>query len=311
MDIAPSGDNTMRFSWYLGPNAIEVLEHVADGYDKNVYLGIPVVNLINRYFMVNLFHFLEDTVHNYAIIIILLVLIIRLILFPLNYRSYVGMAKMRVLQPEVNEIKERLGDDTAGIQAEQMKLYQTAGVNPLSGCIPLLLQMPVLLAMFNFLPNAIELRQQGLWWSEDLSTFDSIATLPFVLPGYGNHVSLFTILMTASTLLVTWYNNQTSTMANQQMAVVSYVMPVVFMFILNSLPAGLNFYYLISNLASFTQQWIIRRSVDDKAIHAKLQANKAKNAVKPKNPNSFAQRLEAAMRAAEEQKKTQSGNKKK
>jgi len=218
------------------------------------------------------------------------------------------MAKMRVLSPEVNAIKEKHGDDMAAAQQEQMKLFQSVGVNPLAGCIPLLLQMPVLLSMFNFFPNAVELRQQVLWWSSDLSTYDSIATLPFSIPGYGSHVSLFTILMTASTLLVTWYNNQTSTVTGP-MLYMSYIMPVFFMFILNTLPAGLNYYYLISNLASMGQQFIIRSTVDEKAIRAKLEQNKEKNKDKPKA--GFAKRLEDAMRLAEEQKKAQQDAKKK
>jgi len=297
--------------WFLGPNKYKTLQTVTEGYSENIYLGIPVVNLINRYFTVNVFYWLENYISNYGIIILLLVVLIRIILFPLNYKSYIGMAKMRVLQPELAEAKAKVGDDTAAQQQEQMRIYQQAGVNPLAGCIPLLLQMPILLSMFNFFPNAIELRQQVLWWSTDLSTYDSIATLPFSLPGYGNHVSLFTILMTLSTLLLTWYNNQTNTMANNQMAIMGYIMPVFFMFILNSLPAGLNFYYLMSNLASLTQQIIIRSTVDDKAIHAKLQLNKERIAKNPQKQGGFQARLANAMKAAEDQKKLQAETKKK
>jgi len=301
----------IKVHWFLGPNKYKTLQTVTEGYSENVYLGIPVVNLINRYFVVNVFYWFESFIGNYGIIIVLLVVLIRIILFPLNYRSYIGMAKMRVLQPELAAAKEKVGDDTAAQQQEQMRIYQQAGVNPLAGCIPLLLQLPVLLAMFNFFPNAIELRQQMLWWSDDLSTYDSIATIPFSIPSYGNHVSLFTILMTASTLLLTWYNNQTNTMANNQMAIMGYIMPVFFMFILNSLPAGLNFYYLISNLASMTQQIIIRSTVDDKAIHAKLQANKEKIASAPQKKGGFQARLAEAMKAAEDQKRIDAEKKKK
>lgn len=309
--VASLNNQPLEVKWYLGPNRYKELGQVAKGFEDNVYLGIPVVNLINKYLVVNIFYWLEDVIPSYAVIILVLVIIIRILLFPLNFKSYVGMAKMRVLQPQIAELKEKLGDDTMAIQQAQMKLYSEVGVNPLAGCLPLLLQLPVLLAMFNFFPNAIELRQQALWWAEDMSTYDSIATLPFSLPGYGNHVSLFTILMTASTLLLTWYNNKGNTMSasNQQMLVLSYVMPVFFMFILNSLPAGLNYYYLLSNMASFTQQVIIRSTVDDKAILAKLHANKERLAKKPKS--SFSQRLEEAMKTAEEQRKIKAENKKK
>jgi YidC/Oxa1 family membrane protein insertase len=176
------------------------------------------------------------------------------------------------------------------------------GINPLSGCVPLLLQMPILLAMFNFFPNSIELRQEHLFWAEDLSAWDSIATLPFELPSYGSHVSLFTILMTLSTLAVTYVNSSASTVTGP-MASLQYIMPVVFMFILNSLPAGLSYYYLVSNLVSMGQQFLIKRTVNDAKIRAKLDINKVKNATK--KPGKFASRLQDALRQAEEAKKTQ------
>jgi YidC/Oxa1 family membrane protein insertase len=210
------------------------------------------------------------------------------------------MAKMKVLKPELDAIKEKHGEDMAAVQQDQMKLYSQVGINPLSGCIPLLLQMPVLLAMFNFFPNSIELRQEVLWWANDLSSYDSIWDLSFKLPGYGSHVSLFTILMTASTLVLTWYNNQTSAVTGP-MQYMSYIMPLVFMVILNSLPAGLSFYYLVSNVVSIGQQILIRNYVDEDEIRRKLEEHKEKNANKPKS--SFTQRLEQAMRSAEEAKK--------
>jgi YidC/Oxa1 family membrane protein insertase len=217
------------------------------------------------------------------------------------------MAKMKVLKPELDEIKERTGDDMQKAQAEQMKLYQQVGINPLSGCIPLLLQMPILLAVFNFFPNAIELRQESFLWAPDLSSYDSVATLPFSIPGYGSHVSLFTILMTASTLVLTWYNNQTTTMQGPMQSM-SYIMPVVFMFILNSLPSGLSFYYLVSNVVSIVQQQAIKAYVDEGAIRKKLEANKVKNANKKKT--GFAARLEEAMRMAQDAQKEKDKEKK-
>ncbi|MES2388278.1 MAG: membrane protein insertase YidC [Bacteroidota bacterium] len=299
------------YTWYFGPNKYKTLIDVTDGYHKNVYLGYPVINLINRYVVVNVFHFLEGFISSYGIIIIILVLLLKTLLFPLSYRSYIGMARMKVLKPELDELKAQYGDDQQKIQAEQMKLYQQVGINPLSGCIPLLLQLPILFAMFNFFPNSVELRQESFLWAHDLSTYDSVFTLPFTVPfGYGSHVSLFTILMTASTLVLTWYNNQTSTVTGP-MQYMGYVMPVGFMLILNTLPAGLNLYYLVSNVVSIVQQIIIRRFVDDTSIRRKLEETKAKNAVKPPK-GGFMKRLEDAMKAAQEQKQNEDkGGKKK
>jgi YidC/Oxa1 family membrane protein insertase len=304
LSVAAALKNGLQLRYYFGPNKFKILDAVAPGYERNVYLGWPVISWVNKYLVVNVFAFFESYIANYGIIIILLVLLVKLILFPLSYKSYISMAKMKVLKPELDEIKARVGEENLqAIQQEQMKLYSQVGINPLSGCIPLLLQMPVLLAMFNFFPNAIELRQQAFLWATDLSTYDSVLNLPFFIPAYGNHVSLFTILMTISTLVWTWYNNQTSTVTGPMQSV-SYIMPVVFMFILNSLPAGLSFYYFVSNVVSIVQQQIIKRFVDEDKLHKKLQENKVKNANKKKT--GFAARLEEAMRtAAEEQKKQQ------
>jgi YidC/Oxa1 family membrane protein insertase len=304
LSVAAALKNGIQLRYYFGPNKFKILDAVAPGYERNVYLGWPVISWVNKYLVVNVFAFFESYIANYGIIIILLVLLVKLILFPLSYKSYISMAKMKVLKPELDEIKARVGEENLqAIQQEQMKLYSQVGINPLSGCIPLLLQMPVLLAMFNFFPNAIELRQQAFLWASDLSTYDSVLNLPFSIPAYGNHVSLFTISMTISTLVWTWYNNQTSTVTGPMQSV-SYIMPVVFMFILNSLPAGLSFYYFVSNVVSIVQQQIIKRFVDEDKLHKKLQENKVKNANKKKT--GFAARLEEAMRtAAEEQKKQQ------
>ena len=182
-------------------------------------------------------------------------------------------------------------------QKEQMALYGKVGVNPISGCVPMLLQMPILLAMFNFFPNSIELRQEPFLWTDDLSTYDSILDLPFEIPFYGDHVSLFVILMTLSTILYTWSNNQASTIQGP-MKSVQYFMPVILMFVLNSFPAALSFYYFVSNLVTFGQQAIIRRFVDDEKIHKKLQENKLRN--KNKGKSKFQSRIEEAMKASQE-----------
>ncbi len=290
---------TVALGLYFGPNKYTILENITEGYQENVYMGWPVINLVNIYVIQPIFDFLALFIGNYGIVIFLLVLIIKLFLFPLSYKSYVSMAKIKVLKPEMDEIKARVGDDMSAMQQEQLKLYQSVGVNPLAGCIPVLLQMPVLLAMFNFFPNAIQLRQESFLWATDLSTYDTVYNLPFTIPFYGDHVSLFTILMTISTLLFTYMNNQISTVQGPMIAL-SYIMPVVFMFILNSLPAGLSFYYFVSNMVTIAQQQIIKLFVDESSIRAKLDTNKKNSVDKPKT--GFQKRLADALKAQEEMK---------
>ena len=211
----------------------------------------------------------------------LLTIIVKTILFPLVYKSYLSGAKMRILKPEIDEIKEKYGNDMTRIQQENMKLYRKAGVNPLGGCVPMLLQLPILFAMFQFFPSAFELRQQSFLWATDLSSYDSILDFSFSIPFYGNHVSLFTILMTVSTLVYTYFNNQLTTV-NDQMKWISYIMPVVFLGFFNNYAAGLTYYYFLSNLATIGQQLLIRQFVDDKALHAQMQENKKKPVTKSK-----------------------------
>jgi len=230
----------------------------------------------------------------------ILVLVIKLFLSPLSYKSYLSMAKTKVLKPEMDEFKKKYPDDAQKQQQEQMKLYQQVGVNPLSGCIPVVLQMPILFAMFYFFPSSIELRQQSFLWATDLSTYDSVLTLPFTIPLYGNHVSLFTLLMTASTILYTWSNNQVSSVQGP-MKSISYMMPVVFMFVLNSFPAALSFYYFVSNIVTFGQQMLIRKFVDEDKIRAILDENKLRN--KDKTKSKFQLKLEQAMKSGEQQAK--------
>lgn len=294
------------FQFYFGPNQYDILKNVTEGFDKNVFLGWPVINWINRFIVIPVFHLLEDVIDNYGVIIIILVLLIKLILFPLSYKSYVAMAKMKVLKPEIDEIKERAGGDMQKSQMETMDLYRKVGINPLSGCVPILLQMPVLLAMFNFFPNSIELRQENFLWADDLSTFDAVFTWDAYIWGlsdfYGNHFSLFTFLMTVSTIVYTWFNNQVSTVTGP-MKTVSYVMPVIFMFVFNSFPAGLAFYYFVSNLVTIAQQVIIRKFVDEDKIKLTLEENRKKSAANPGKKSRWMNRLEEAMKVKEEEMK--------
>jgi YidC/Oxa1 family membrane protein insertase len=296
-------ENKADFKLYLGPNDYQIIGKVTDGFAKNIYLGWPPVYWINKFVIFPVFHFLTTFISNYGLIIVILVILLKLVLAPLSYRSYLSMAKMKVLKPELDEIKEKNGDDMTKAQQEQMKLYQQVGVNPISGCVPVLLQMPILFAMFYLFPASIELRQQPFLWAEDLSTYDSLIRLPFIIPfGVGDHISLFTLLMTVSTLIYTWQNNQLSSVQGP-MKSMSYIMPIIFFFVLNSFSAGLTFYYFVSNLVTFGQQAIIRRFVDDNKIKLLLEENRKKNAAGTGKKSKFMSKLEGAMKASEEARK--------
>lgn len=307
-DTGSNGVTKLKF--YFGPNDYQTIGRVAPDFARNVYLGWPPVYWINKYVIFPVFHFLTNIFTNYGIIIIILVILLRIVLLPLSYRSYLSMAKMKILKPELDEIREKFGEDMTKVQQEQLKLYQQAGVNPLSGCIPILLQMPILFAMFYLFPNSIELRQQSFLWADDLSTYDSVINLPFTLPLYGSHVSLFTLLMTLSTLIITWQNNQISSVQGP-MKSMSYIMPVVFMVVLNSFPAGLSFYYLMSNLVTFGQQAIIRRFVDENRIRQIMDEHRKAMAAGNGKKSRFMAKLEEAMKASEEARKRSEEERKK
>ncbi len=293
--------------YYFGPNDYYKCKEVTEGFEQNVYLGWSFFGMLNRWTTMPFFTFLENYFLNYGIIILVLVFVVKSALFPLTYRSYVSMAKMKVLKPEIDEIKEAAGDDSMKVQQETMNLYRQVGVSPLSGCIPMLAQMPVFLALYNFFPNAIQLRQKSFLWATDLSSYDSIYNLPFTIPFYGDHVSLFTLLMAGSTIVYTYFNNQMSSATMQgPMKNIGYITPLMFMFFLNSFAAGLTYYYFISNLITISQQLIIRRFVDEDKIRNVLMKNKKKNANKKKS--SFQQRLEGAMKQNQEKKATTTGN---
>ena len=294
-----------QYKFYYGPNDFQLLGSVAPEFDRNVYLGYSVLKPINKYFFVPVFNFLEKFISNYGLLIIALVVFVKLVLTPLTYKSYVSMAKMRVLQPELNEMKERVGDDMAKQQAEQMKLYQEVGVSPLSGCVPVLATMPILFALFMLFPNLIELRQKPFLWASDLSTYDAFIKFP-AIPFIGSHLSLFTVLMTASSIAYAYYNNQTTPTqpGPVNMKAMSYVFPLMFMFVLNSYPAGLTFYYFVSNVVTIAQQQLIRRFVDEDKIKAVLDENRRKNAAgEGKKPGGFQALLQKQLAAAEDARK--------
>ena len=294
-----------NYKFYYGPNDFQLLGDVAPEFDQNVYLGYSVLKPINKYFFVPVFNFLERFISNYGLLIIALVVFVKLVLTPLTYKSYVSMAKMRVLQPELNEMKERVGDDMAKQQSEQMKIYQEVGVSPLNGCIPVIATMPILFALFMLFPNLIELRQKPFLWASDLSTYDAFITFP-AIPFVGSHLSLFTVLMTASSIAFAYFNNQTTPTqpGPVNMKALSYVFPLMFMFVLNSYPAGLTFYYFVSNVVTIAQQQLIRQFVDEDKLKAVLDENRRKNASgEGKKPGGFQAMLQKQLAAADEARK--------
>ncbi|MEY4525348.1 MAG: hypothetical protein RIR57_718 [Bacteroidota bacterium] len=305
-----------NFQFYFGPNDYAIVNKVeAPNFGKNVKLSYDFLLPITKYIFVPLFGFLESLFTNYGLLIIVLVLIIKTALLPLTYKSYVSMAKTRILAPEIAAIKEKIGDDAARVQQETMKLYGEVGVNPLSGCIPVLATMPVLMAVFMLFPNLINLRQESFLWANDLSTYDSFITLPFSIPFYGAHVSLFCLLMTVSQLAYGYYNNQITPDQPGQpinMKMMAYVTPVIFMFVMNSFPAGLSFYYFVSNLVTIGQQLAIRKFVNEDKIKALLDENRKKIAAGggPKK-SKFSQYLQTQLKTMEEQQKEAGKNTKK
>ncbi len=289
--------NGFGYSYFFGPNNYTVLKKVTDEFEENLDMGWGPLPIVNKYLIIPIFHILERFISNYGIIILIIVIIIRLLLSPLTYKSHISMAKMRVMKPELDELKAKHDGDMQKAQQEQMKLYQKVGINPLSGCIPMLLQMPVLFALFFFFPNAVELRQESFLWAHDLSTYDSIVNLPFEIPFYGDHVSLFTLLMTVSTILITVSNSQMTTIQGP-MKTIQYVMPIMFLFVLNSYASGLTFYYFVSNMLTYGQTVMFRKFIDEDKIKATLEENRKNSGNRKKS--KFQTRLEEAMKASQE-----------
>ncbi|OOQ56871.1 membrane protein insertase YidC [Mucilaginibacter pedocola] len=286
-------------TFYFGPNRYNTLKD--QGYDlqKLVNLGWGPLKYINQFATLPIFNFLNGLNWNYGLIILALTVILKLVLSPLTYKSYLSMAKMRVLKPEMDEIKAKVGEDNPTLlQQEYLKLYKKAGVNPLGGCLPLVIQMPIVIAFFRFFPSLFELRGESFLWMHDLSTYDSVITFA---PIFGvSHISLMCLLMTISTLIYTYFNNQISG-ATGQMKYIGYITPIIFLVTLNSYPAGLNYYYFLANMFTFAQQYLIKFMVDDKKIHAQIQENKKKPEDKKKK-GGFGAKLEEMMR---EQQKLQ------
>ena len=288
-------NQTFGAQFYFGPNKYRTLKKFDLQLERQVPLGWGFFLLawINQYAVIPVFDWLGGYGWNYGIVILVLTLLLKLVLFPIAYKTYQSSARMRVLKPEVEEINKKFPktEDALKKQQETMALYKRVGVNPMAGCLPMLLQFPILIAMFRFFPSSIELRQQSFLWAHDLSSYDSILSLPFSIPFYGDHVSLFTLLMTISTIIYTKVNNEMMGSASTQMPgmkTMMYIMPVMFLGIFNNYASGLSYYYLLANLITFAQIYIIRRTIDEDKIRANIMANKKKTV----NKSKFQMRLE-------------------
>jgi YidC/Oxa1 family membrane protein insertase len=279
---------------YYGPNHITTLKKEGLELDKLIFLGRNIIGWINRFIIIPVFNFLEKYIGSYGLIILILTILIKIFLFPLTFKSYQSTAKMQVLKPMVEEINKKYPKQEDAMKKQQatMDLYKRAGINPMGGCLPMLLQMPILFAMFRFFPVSIELRQEAFLWATDLSTYDSILDLPFNIPLYGNHVSLFTLLMTASTLLTMKMTSSSPGQDQPGMKMMMYVMPIMFMFILNNFSAGLTYYYFLANILTYLQNMISKRFIDEEKVLATLEENRKK----PMKKSKWQQRLEEAAR---------------
>lgn len=267
------------FKLYLGPNDYKLLKSYKLELEELIPLSYGIfgfVKYINVWIIIPIFNWLAGLFSSYGVVILLLTFIIRLLMSPFTYKSYVSSAKMKALKPEMDALREKLGEDKQAFGMEQMKLYRQAGVNPLGGCLPALLQLPVFFALLSFFPHAIELRQSKFLWAHDLSTYDSILDLPFTIPFYGNHISLFTLLFVITSLLMALYSmNMAADQSNPMMKYLPFIMPVMFLGIFNKLPAALTFYYFVSNVITLGLQFVIQNwIIDPDKIHAQIQAKK-------------------------------------
>lgn len=299
-------DNTIAMSYYFGPNDFKELKQYDINLEKQIPLGGKLVAWINRLIVINVFDWLGQYGWSYGVVILILTLIIKICLMPIAFKSYMSSAKMRVLKPEIDAINEKYPKQEDAMKKQQaiMDLYKKAGASPTSGCLPMLLQFPILIAIFRFFPSSIELRQQSFLWADDLSTYDSILDLPFNIPFYGDHVSLFTLLMTASTLLYTYINNKQMQQAQGNQAMpgmkfMMYLMPIMFLGIFNSYSAGLSYYYLLVNLFSFLQMYIFKICINENRLRKQIEQAKKK----PVKKSNFQKRLEEMQKQQQQQMK--------
>ncbi|MEY8720259.1 membrane protein insertase YidC [Bacteroides stercorirosoris] len=306
----PTGQKATQMFFYFGPNHYKTLTALDKGREEKwelnrlVYLGWPLIRWVNKWFTINIFDWLSGWGLSMGIVLLLMTLIVKAVVFPATWKTYISSAKMRVLKPKIDEINKKYPkqEDAMKKQQEVMGLYSQYGVSPMGGCLPMLVQFPVLIALFMFVPSAIELRQQSFLWADDLSTYDAFINFPFNIPFLGSHLSLFCLLMTVVNILNSKFMmQQQDTGANPQMAAMkwmTYLMPVMMLFILNSYPSGLNYYYFISTLISVVTTLILRKTTNEEKLLAQLEARK-KDPKKAKK-TGFAARLEAMQKQQEQ-----------
>jgi YidC/Oxa1 family membrane protein insertase len=299
-----SNTNTIPLSFYFGPNKFKLLKR--EFGDRRLHdmvsVGRNIIKWINQIVIINLFDWLSKGISNYGIIILLMTIIIKMLLLPLTFKSYMSQAKMRVVKPMVDEATKKIPKEKQmERQQATMAIYKKVGVSPMGGCLPMVLQMPILFAMFRFFPTSIELRHQGFLWATDLSTYDDLISWNTDIWLLGDHLSLFTVLMTVTTMLSMKINSGTQ-MSDQQMPgmkTMMYIMPVTFLFVLNNYSAGLTYYYCLANLITFGQNYLFKLFVDEEEVLKKLQAKKAK----PKKKSKWQQRIEDMQRMQQQQVK--------
>jgi len=297
------GDLSSRFQFYFGPTDYKTLQNLDGDLEASIPMGWGIFGWINRVIFLPLFGFLSSFL-SYGIAIIVMTLIVRLAMSPVTYKSYVSQIKMKVLRPDIEVINDKYKDDAVKRQQETMSLYSRAGANPMSGCVPALIQLPVFYALFSFFPVAFVLRDKSFLWADDLSSFDSVLDLGFSIPFYGDHVSLFPILASIAIFFYTKMTTGQQPMPQQpgmpNMKIIMYLMPLMMLFFFNNYASGLSLYYFVSNLLTIFLMLVIKNYiVDDAKIHAKIEENKKK----PKKAGGFSARLQKAMEEAEKQKK--------
>lgn len=300
-----SQQSSYNFQYYFGPNKFSTLNSYDIGMQELVPMGGWIIGWLNRWLVIPVFDFLGKYIANYGLIILLLTIFIKLLISPLTYKSYLSSAKMRLLKPEIDEISEKFPNKEDAMKKQQavMEMYRKAGVSPMGGCLPMLIQMPILFAMFRFFPASIELRDKSFLWADDLSSYDSIFTLPFDIPFYGDHVSLFTILMAISVYFTSKISYDQTAQTAPQMAgmkfMMLYMMPVMLLLWFNNYSSGLSYYYLVSNLITMGQTLAFRYAIDDKKLHAKLK----NNAKQPKKKSRWQQKYDDMLKMQQDQQK--------
>ncbi|MEO8862332.1 MAG: membrane protein insertase YidC [Ginsengibacter sp.] len=308
LDVAPGKDVTIPMQLFYGPSDYKILKSYGNQMYNMVPLGSGIfafVKYVNRGFVMPVFNFLASKIASFGLIIALLTIIIRLLISPLTYQSYLSGAKMKVLKPEIDALKAKFGDDKQAFGMEQMKLFRSAGVNPLGGCIPAVLQIPIFFALYNFFNSNITLRGQSFWWAKDLSSYDSIYNLPFNIPFYGDHVSLFTILAVITSLLISLYGmSNMQDNSNPVMKYMPFIFPIILLGVFNKLPSSLTWYYTVSNAITLIIQFVIQKYIID---HEKILARLQENKKKPVSQNKWQEKISAMQ---ESNKKLQSMQKK-